>query len=298
MPTIDVLDPTISYQEAGSGTPVVFLHGNPAWSYVWRNVLPTVARAARSLAPDLIGMGRSGKPDITYTFDDHSRYLDAWFDGMGVDQVVLVGHDWGGALAFDWARRHPDRVRGVAFFETIVRPFTWEDFPGARPRYEVLRTPGSGEQKVLEDNFFIETALQATVLSGLAEEDRLVYAEPYPTPESRRAMLYWPRAMPIEGQPPDVVDRVERYDAWLAASADVPKLLLTFDGPEQTLMIGAALTDWCTTNIAALEVQRCGPAGHIAQEDQPAEIAAAIVAWLHRHDLVGRRSADDAGPVR
>lgn len=287
MPAIDVLDSTMSYQEAGSGTPVVFLHGNPAWSYVWRNILPTVAGAARCLAPDLIGMGRSGKPDIAYDFDDQSRYLDAWFDRVDVDRVVLVGHDWGGALAFDWARRHPDRVRAVAFFETIVRPFTWDDFPGARPRYETLRAPGSGEQKVLEENFFIETALRATVLSGLAEEDRLVYAEPYPTPESRRPMLYWPRAMPIEGAPADVVDRVERYDAWLAASTDVPKLLLTFDGPAQSLMIGPALIDWCTTNIAALEVQRCGPAAHIAQEDQPAEIAAAIVAWLQRHDLTG-----------
>ena len=285
MPTVDVLDSTMSYQEAGAGPSVVFLHGNPAWSYVWRNVLPAVAEVAHCVAPDVIGMGRSGKPDIAYDFDDHTRYLDAWLDAVGLDDVVLVGHDWGGALAFDWARRHPDRVRGVAFFETIVRPFTWEDFPGARPRYETLRSPGSGEAKVLEENFFIETALRATVLSGLAEEDRLVYGEPYPTPESRRPMLYWPRAMPIEGEPADVVARVEQYDEWLAGSADVPKLLLTFDGPAQSLMVGAALTDWCTANIAALEVERCGPAAHIAQEDQPAEIAAAIVAWMARHGL-------------
>ena len=142
MPTIEVLDSTMSYQDVGSGEPVVFLHGNPAWSYVWRNVLPTVAGVARCLAPDLIGMGRSGRPDIAYDFGDHSRYLDAWFDAVGLERVVLVGHDWGGALAFDWARRHPDRVRGVAFFETIVRPFTWDDFPGARARYEALRAPG------------------------------------------------------------------------------------------------------------------------------------------------------------
>lgn len=287
MPTVDVLDSTMSYQEAGAGPSVVFLHGNPAWSYVWRNVLPAVAEVAHCVAPDLIGMGRSGKPDIAYDFDDHSRYLDAWFDAAGLGDVVLVGHDWGGALAFDWARRHPDLVRGVAFFETIVRPFTWDDFPAARPRYETLRSPGSGEAKVLEENFFIETALRATVLSGLAEEDRLVYGEPYPTPESRRPMLYWPRAMPIEGEPADVVARVQQYDQWLAGSADVPKLLLTFDGPAQSLMIGTVLTDWCTANIAALEVERCGPAAHIAQEDQPAEIASAIVAWMARHDLAG-----------
>ena len=135
MADIAVLDSTIHYEEVGAGTPFVFLHGNPTSSYAWRNVLPAFGAPGRLLAPDLIGMGQSGKPDIDYSFDDHSRYLDAWFDAVGVDSVVLVGHDWGGALAFDWATRHRDRVRGIAFMETIVRPFTWDDFPGsARPR--------------------------------------------------------------------------------------------------------------------------------------------------------------------
>jgi len=143
MPIQQVLDSTIFYREMGAGTPFVFLHGNPASSYLWRNVLPAVGDPARRLAPDLIGMGDSGKPDIDYTFDDHARYLDAWFDALELDSVVLIGHDWGGALAFDWAARHPDRVRGVAFFETIVKPMSWEEFPDdGRRLFEAIKTRG------------------------------------------------------------------------------------------------------------------------------------------------------------
>src|SRR3981081_4365167 len=131
MPTIEVLDSTMFFEEEGTGTPFVFLHGNPTSSHLWRHVLPGVGEPARRLAPDLIGMGRSGKPDVPYRFADHARYLDAWFDALGLEDVVLVGHDWGGALGFDWAARHPERVRGVAFFETIVRPMTWADLPAA-----------------------------------------------------------------------------------------------------------------------------------------------------------------------
>ncbi len=293
MPTIDVLDSTMFYEDAGTGTPFVFLHGNPTSSHLWRNIAPRIGGSARRLAPDLIGMGRSGKPDIPYRFADHARYLDAWFDalapdgamGGATDGVVLVGHDWGGALAFDWAARHPGRVRGVVFLETIVRPMTWDDFPGARPRYEALRSPGSGEAKVLDENFFIEQALRLTVLTGLDEADHAVYRAPYPTRESRRPLLAWPRAMPIEGEPADVVARIAAYDAWLAASAEVPKLLLTFDGPPETLMIGPAMAAWCAANIASLEIEACGPARHIAPEDQPDAIAAAIARWADRHGL-------------
>jgi haloalkane dehalogenase len=286
MAEIAVLDSTIHYEEIGSGAPFVFLHGNPTSSYAWRNVLPAFGSPGQLLAPDLIGMGQSGKPHIDYSIDDHARYLDAWFDAVGLGDIVLVGHDWGGALAFDWAARHPTRVRGVAFMETIVRPFRWDDFPGpARPRYEALRGLGSGEQRVLDENFFIETALRATVLSGLADDDLAVYRAPYPTRESRRPLLAWPRAMPIEGSPADVVARVEAYDRWLESSPDVPKLLLTFDGPTETLMIGPALTAWCKDNIAALEVERLGPAAHIVQEDQPEAIGNAVAAWSDRHGL-------------
>ncbi|MGV1789983.1 haloalkane dehalogenase [Rhizobium sp. A37_96] len=285
MPSLKVLDSTLFYEDAGAGTPFVFLHGNPTSSHLWRHVSPAVTTPGRRLAPDLIGMGRSGKPDIAYTFDDHARYLDAWFDALALDGVILVGHDWGGALGFDWAARHPERVRGIAFMETIVRPMSWADLPNARPRYEALRSPGIGETKVLDENFFIEQALRATILKGLGEDDHAVYAAPYPTRESRRPLLAWPRSMPIEGEPAEVIRRIEAYDTWLAESAGVPKLLLTFEGPADTLLIGEAMTAWCRDNMASLEIRNCGPARHNAPEDQPEAIAAAISDWADRHAL-------------
>jgi len=285
MPSISVLASTIHYEDHGSGMPFVFLHGNPASSYVWRKVLPHFA-GRRCLAPDLIGMGQSGKPDIDYAFADHADYLAAWINALGLDRVVLVGHDWGGALAFDWALRHPDRVDGIAFMETVVRPLAWDDLPGARPRYEMLRSP-AGEQKVLVENFFIEQALRLTTSYGLSDADLDIYRQPYPTPESRWPMLKWARSMPIEGAPADVVARIEAYDAWLATSPAVPKLLLTFDGSPETLMIGPPLVGWCRDHIAGLETAACGPARHVVPEDQPDAIAGAILAWADRHGLGG-----------
>ncbi|WP_232839715.1 haloalkane dehalogenase [Nocardia aurea] len=236
MPTIDVLDSSMHYEEAGSGTPLVFLHGNPSSSHLWRNVLPRIGEPGRALAPDLIGMGRSGKPDIGYRFADHARYLDAWFDALGLDEVVLVGHDWGGSLAFDWAARHPDRTRGVAFMETIVRPMALSELSDpARARFEKLRTP-DGESLALERNFLVETAFTAGVLRSLGEEEIEPYLAPYPSRDSRRPLLEWARSLPLDGEPADVARRLDGYGRWLAASDDVPKLLLTFDS-SPTLLI-------------------------------------------------------------
>ncbi|MGI5161216.1 haloalkane dehalogenase [Microbispora sp. CA-102843] len=284
MPSIDVLDSAMHYEETGSGAPFVFLHGNPASSHLWRKVLPGIRAGARLLAPDLIGMGRSGKPGVPYRFADHARYLDAWFDRLGLEDVVLVGHDWGGSLAFDWAARHPGRVRGVAFFETIVRTMSWSDLGEApRARAEAIRSP-EGEPLVLDRNFMVETAFTGGVLTPLGEEDMRPYLEPYPTRESRRPLLEWARSMPLDGEPADVAERVGEYGGWLASSHDVPKLLLTFDS-SPTLLIGPETAAWCAANIAGLEVEHCGPAGHHAPEDRPEAIAAAINAWAGRHGL-------------
>jgi haloalkane dehalogenase len=287
MPTAPVLHSTIFYREVGAGmTPMVFLHGNPTSSYLWRHILPTAGESGRCLAPDLIGMGDSGKPDIAYTFDDHARYLDAWFDVLGLDQVVLIGHDWGGALAFDWAARHPGRVRGIAFTETIVKPMFWEDFPAAaRPLFQSMRTPGVGETMVLDQNTFIEQALPRTTARGLSDEDLDVYRRPYPTRQSRVPLLQWPRAMPLDGEPADVVARIGAYDEWLAASGDVPKLLLTFE-PGPGTMMGTEIIDWCAAHVSGLEIETHGPAGHHTPEDQPEAIATSLVAWLDKHNLL------------
>lgn len=284
MPETPVLDSTIHYQDSGTGTAFVFLHGNPSSSHLWRDVLPRVGRG-RLLAPDLIGMGRSGKPDIPYHFADHARYLDAWFDALALDRVVLIGHDWGGALAFDWAARHPERVRGLAFLESIVKPMAWEELsPQARKRSETIRTPGAGEDMVLDRDLFVRQAFTGGVLTPVGDADLRTYLAPYPTRDSRRPILAWARQMPLGGEPAALVSRIEAYDRWLAASTDVPKLLMTFEG-SPTLLIGRDLADWCRTHIAALETVHCGEAGHHAPEDRPDEIAAAVSAWADRHGL-------------
>ncbi|HST81108.1 MAG TPA: haloalkane dehalogenase [Kineosporiaceae bacterium] len=284
MPQIRVLDSTIHYQESGSGTAMVFLHGNPSSSHLWRKVLPSVG-PGRLLAPDLIGMGRSGKPDITYSFADHARYLDAWFDALELDRVILIGHDWGGALAFDWAARHPDRVAGLAFLEAIVKPMAWEDLsPQARERTELIRTPGAGEEMVLDQNRFLTGAFTGGVLTPVSQEDLQAYLAPFPTSQSRRPILAWARQLPLGGQPAELVARIEEYDRWLATSPNVPKLLMTFTG-SPTLMINQKLAEWCTSQIASVESVSCGQAGHHAPEDRPQEIAAAISAWADRHGL-------------
>jgi haloalkane dehalogenase len=286
MPLIDLIDSRVYYEESGNGSPIVLLHGNPGSSHLWRNVIPSLGRG-RLLAPDLIGMGRSGKPDdLAYSFVDHVRYLDAWFDALELDRVILVGHDWGGALAFDWAARHPERVNGIAFLESVVKPMAWEELsPQARQRWETVRTPGAGEKMVMEDNMFLLGAFtRGGVLSPVSDADMQAYLQPFPTPQSRWPILAWARQLPLGGEPPEIVTRIETYDAWLAASADVPKLLITFEG-SPSLLIDERMTQWCAANIASLEIVSCGQAGHHAPEDRPHEIAAAVAAWMDRKGL-------------
>ncbi|MFE9996577.1 haloalkane dehalogenase [Streptomyces avermitilis] len=285
MPVQHILDSTMYHRESGSGVPIVFLHGNPTSSYLWRNVMPAVG-SGRLLAPDLIGMGESGKPALDYTFADHARYLDAWFDALDLRDVILVGHDWGGALAFDWAARHPHRVRGIAFTETIVKPMAWAEFPeGGRELFRAIKTRGVGESMILDDNAFIEQGLPGTSATPLTQGDLDVYRKPYPTRESRLPLLRWPRSMPLGGEPADVVARIEAYDRWLEASVDVPKLLLTF-APGPGAMMHEGIIAWCAANIAGLEIEHSeAVAGHHTPEDQPVLIARAISAWVDRLGL-------------
>ncbi|HVV19022.1 MAG TPA: haloalkane dehalogenase [Pseudonocardiaceae bacterium] len=279
MPTVDVLDSHLAYTDSGTGSPVVFLHGNPTSSHLWRNVIPHVAGQARCLAPDLIGMGASGRPDIAYRFVDHVRYLDAWFDTLDLTDVVLVGHDWGGALGMDWAARHPERTRGVAVIETFLRPMSWAEFPpqGAE-LFRGYRSP-QGEEMILRDNMFIEFNLPRGVVSGLAPADHDVYRAPYPDPASRRPLLAWPREIPIDGEPADVHRRVLDYGAWMAQS-DVPKLVMTV---EPGVGMGSPeVAAWAKETFANVEVRSVGPAGHHAPEDQPDAIGEAVADWLRR----------------
>jgi haloalkane dehalogenase len=284
---VAALDSFLAYREVGTGLPIVFLHGNPTSSYVWRHVLALVAEKGRCLAPDLIGMGHSGKPESTYRFEDHARYLDAWFGALGLRDVVLVGYDWGGVLAVDWAARHANRVCGIAVFETILQPMHWSEFPpqGAE-LFRALRTPGVGEKLVLEQNEFLARSLGNGVKRGLSERDRAEYYAPYPDAASRRPMLQWPREIPIDGEPADVMAIVTRNGEWLAKTPEVPKLLLTFDG--KGMSNAPDVVEWARSTIPNLEIVPLGAAGHHAPEDAPREIAGAINAWLTRLQGGGR----------
>jgi haloalkane dehalogenase len=266
----------MAYVEAGAGDPVVFLHGNPTSSYLWRNVMPHVEPLARCLAPDLVGMGDSGKsPGGSYRFADHARYLDAWFEALGLTQrVTVVGHDWGSALGFHWARRFPDRVRAIVYMEGIVRPLAWDEWPEvARGIFRTMRSP-AGEEVVLQKNVFVERILPASVLRGLTAEEMAVYRRPYLEPgESRRPTLTWPREIPIGGEPADVVAIAEDYSRWLAASP-VPKLFVNAE--PGTILVGAQ-REFCRSWPNQSEVKVRG--NHFLQEDSPDEIGRAIAAW-------------------
>jgi haloalkane dehalogenase len=280
LPDISVVDSTMHYVEAGEGDPIVLLHGNPTSSFLWRDVIPGLAGEGRVLAPDLIGMGGSGKPDIAYRFSDHARYLDAWFDALGLERVTLVGHDWGGALGFHWGCRHPDRLRAVAFMETIVRPISWDEFPEAgREIFAGFRTPGTGEQLILDQNLFVEAVLPASMFRPLTADEMDAYRHPFPERQHRLPTLAWPREIPIDGEPTDVVEMVEAYDRWLGSSPDIPKLLLTF---EPGALMCEPVVRWCRDNVAALDVVAAGKGIHFVQEDEPEAIARAVSEWRRR----------------
>jgi len=269
----------MAYIEEGSGDPIVLLHGNPTSSYLWRNVIPHLAPLGRCLAPDLVGMGDSDPlPDPgpgRYRFVDHRRYLDGLLDALGATgRVTFVLHDWGSALGFDWASRHPDRVLGIAYLEAIVRPVTWADWPEAAAQiFRGFRSP-AGESMVLERNLFIEAVLPASVLRQLTDDEMAEYRRPFLEPgERRRPMLTWPREIPIDGEPADVDAIVRSYSEWLSRSP-VPKL---FVNVEPGAILTSAQREFCRAWPNQAEITVRG--SHFAQEDSPDDIGRAIAAW-------------------
>jgi haloalkane dehalogenase len=273
---LGILDSHMAYVEVGVGDPIVFLHGNPTSSYLWRNVIPHLDGRGRCLAPDLIGMGSSGKaPDGQYRLADHIRYLDAWFDALDLGRVTLVVHDWGSALGFHWARRHPGRVKALVYMEAIVRPLTWAEWPeAARKIFQALRSP-AGEEMILDKNVFVERILPASVLRALAPEEMDRYREPFrEAGEGRRPTLTWPREIPIDGQPADVAALVNDYAAWLARSP-LPKLFI--NGNPGSILVGGQ-REFCRGWPGQHEVTVRGR--HFLQEDSPVEIGQAIARFL------------------
>ena len=277
---VRVRDSEMAYVEAGvaDGRPIVFLHGNPTSSYLWRNVIPHLTDHGRCLAPDLIGMGDSGASgDGDYTFATHAAYLDAWFDAMDLREAVLVIHDWGSALGFHWARRNPDRVAAIAYMEALVRPVTWDEWPdNSRAFFQSLRSP-AGEKIVIERNLFVERLLPAAILRDLSEAEIAHYGKRFTEPgESRRPTLTWPRQIPIDGEPADVTAIGQAYSEWLAAS-EIPKLFINAE--PGAILIGAQ-REFCRSWPNQIEITVNGL--HFVQEDAPDEIGTAVAALVNR----------------
>lgn len=269
----------MAYHEVGEGDPVVFLHGNPTSSYLWRNIIPHVADRARCIAPDLIGQGDSDKLDDTgpgsYRFVEHRRYLDGLLDQLDLgDHVTFVIHDWGSALGFDWANRHRDRVAGIAYMEAIVRPVTWDEWPEAAVDIFRAFRSDAGEEMVIENNLFVEAVLPASILRDLTQEEHDEYRRPFLEPEHRRPTLTWPREIPLAGEPADVVEIVQSYADWLPTSG-IPKL---FVNAEPGAILTGPQREFARTWDNQTEVTVSG--NHFIQEDSPHEIGRAIADWL------------------
>lgn len=274
-----VLDSVMAYRDAGSpnSPTVLFLHGNPTSSYIWRNIIPLVEPVGHCIAPDLIGFGQSGKPDIEYRFFDHVRYLDTFLDKAGISSAYIVAQDWGTALAFHLAARRPEFVRALAFME-FIRPMpTWDEFhPSAVETFKNFRTPGVGEKMILDENAFVERVLPGATVRKLTEEEMVVYRAPFPTRESRRPTWRFPNDLPIAGQPADVYSVIEEAHRALAQSS-YPKLLFVGD---PGALVSPAFAESFASGLKSCRLVHIGPGIHYLQEDNPKAIGSALHEWL------------------
>jgi haloalkane dehalogenase len=293
LPKLSVLDSEMAYREAGSrDAPVaLFLHGNPTSSYIWRNIMPLVAPVAHCIAPDLIGFGQSGKPDIAYRFEDHARYLDAFITKLGIGSAYFVAQDWGSGLAFHLAARHPDFVRGLALME-FIRPIpTWEEFlrgSQAREMFRKFRTPGEGEKLILDGNAFVERVLPTGMRRKLTDEEMAVYRAPFPTPQSRKPTWRFPNEIPIAGEPADVYAMMERAHGALALST-YPKLLFA---AEPGALVSPAFAEELAGKLKDCRFVKLGDGVHFLQEDHPETIGRSVAAFIA--EIEGRKAKSAA----
>ncbi|MEM8858697.1 MAG: haloalkane dehalogenase [Chloroflexota bacterium] len=275
---VEVNGSRMFYVDEGSGDPILFLHGNPTSSYLWRNVIPHLTNSGRCIAPDLIGMGQSDKPDINYRFFDHAGYLDGFIQALGLTNITLVIHDWGSGLGFHYAQRNPENVKAIVFMEAIVMPTPgWEvlDEQGAQ-LFKAFRTPGVGEDMLINQNMFIEQILPQSVMRPLSEEEMNAYRAPYLEPAARKPIHRWPSEIPIGGSPADVHDAVAAYNQWLQET-DTPKLMLTVT---PGVLVNEYIINWCKQSLSNLTVTHLGEGLHYIQEDHPDKIGTEIAGWL------------------
>ncbi len=290
---VDVLGSQMHYIEQGAGEPILFLHGNPTSSYLWRNIIPYVSPHGRAIAVDLIGMGKSAKPDIDYRFVDHARYLDGFIEALGLTDITLVIHDWGSGLGFHYAHRHPDNVAAIAFMEAIVKPADWNDAnPVVRFLFRRMRDEVKGDRMNMDKNFFVKRLLPMMTSRRLTRVERDAYAAPYPNRASRKPVAVWPREIPFVGDGPADTDEIVRsYAEWLATT-DIPKLLL--HAKPGVILTKDAVTELEATfpNLTSVAI---GKGKHYVQEDQPDAIGEALASWLQsvsheaRSDQVGQK---------
>lgn len=280
---VEVHGARMHYVEAGQGDPVLFIHGQPTWSYLWRNIIPHVARHRRAVAVDLIGMGRSDKPALEYRYEDHRRYLDGFIEALGLTNLALVLHDWGSVLGFDYARRHEGRVQGLAFMEALVPPAFplpgYEALPEpARALFRDFRNPEKGRALLIDQNLFIEQMLPGMTLRTLRPEEMDAYRAPFRDPATREPIYRWPNELPIGGEPADMHALLTEVGAWLRETR-LPKLhLYATPGAANPPEVAA----WTAMHLPNTEAVLVGEGLHFIQEDQPEAISEALVAWLGR----------------
>ena len=281
---ISVHGAQMAYVEAGEGDPILFLHGNPTSKYLWRNIMPWLENQARVIAPDLIGMGESEKPDLNYRYHDHYKYLQGFIDALNLTNITLVLHDWGSGLGFNFAAQNPDRIKAIAFMEALVRPGSWSDFPpDFKIGFKLMRTPGVGWLMVRGANIFIKQMLPKAIVRELTEKEKSVYGEPYPTIGSRKPLHQWPLEVPLDGQPADVHGIVNNYSQWLQQT-DLPKLFF-YASPGG--IIDEAGAAWVKQNFSNLTSYDMGPGIHFVQEDNPHFIGEKLSEWysgLENHE--------------
>ena len=274
---VEVRGSKMHYVEQGEGDPILFLHGNPTSSYLWRNVIPHVSGLGRCIAPDLIGMGKSDKPDLEYRFFEHANYVEDFIDALGLSNITLVIHDWGSGLGFHYAALHPDKIKAIAFMEAIVLPVpSWDTFSSDfKEIFQSFRTDKVGWDLIVNENFFVEKILPSGVVRELSEEEMNVYREPYREPESRKPLWRWPNEIPIEGEPSDVNEAVLKYNAKLV-EWDIPKLLFY---AEPGAILPKPAVEWCEINLKNLTSINLGERRHYLQEDHPHAIGEGIAEW-------------------
>jgi len=277
---LEIQGKQIAYIDEGEGDPIVFLHGNPTSSYLWRNVMPELAGKGRLIAPDLIGQGDSGKLDAKegperYSFHAAYHYLSKLLEALNItENVTLVIHDWGSALGFHWANQHREAIKGIAYMEGIVMPVEWHDWPeSARGIFQGFRSP-KGEELILNRNMFIEAVFPNSIIRTLSETEMNEYRRPFATPDDRQPTLNWPRSLPIAGEPADLVKLVNNYGQWLSESA-LPKLFVNAD--PGSILVGRQ-REFCRSWPNQTEVTVKGL--HFIQEDSGPEIGQAVAHWL------------------